>query len=103
MQVLTIDAGSSSPTVPLIDAADCLLVCVDLQAEDGRCDVAAVWAAVREVDAVGHRVVHGGSVFTPSLPIDSHVDAKPCGLADLSPRHQPMNLTGIHRLDQQEE
>ncbi|HCC70105.1 MAG TPA: acetate kinase, partial [Bacteroidales bacterium] len=50
---------------------------------------------VRDIIAVGHRVVHGGENFTESVLIDSKVkkDIEMC--CELAPLHNPANLKGI--------
>jgi acetate kinase len=50
---------------------------------------------VREIDAVGHRVVHGGEEFTGSVVITDEVVNSIEKFADLAPLHNPPNLTGI--------
>ena len=50
---------------------------------------------VREIDAVGHRVVHGGEEFTGSVVIADEVVKSIEKFADLAPLHNPPNLTGI--------
>ena len=50
---------------------------------------------VSEIQAVGHRVVHGGEEFTGSVVIDDAVLASIEKFADLAPLHNPANLTGI--------
>ncbi|UCC96316.1 MAG: acetate kinase [Phycisphaerales bacterium] len=50
---------------------------------------------VSEIDAVGHRVVHGGEEFTGSVIIDEKVIASIEKFADLAPLHNPPNLDGI--------
>ena len=47
-----------------------------------------------EVDAVGHRVVHGGS-FTASSRIDDGVLARLEAFSHLAPLHNPANIAGI--------
>jgi len=47
------------------------------------------------VDAVGHRVVHGGERFTAATMIDAEVETALEALADLAPLHNPANLLGI--------
>jgi acetate kinase len=56
---------------------------------------AGVIGDVSEIDAVGHRVVHGGEKFTGSVLIDEKVIASIERFADLAPLHNPHNLTGI--------
>ncbi len=50
---------------------------------------------ISEIDAVGHRVVHGGEEFTGSVLIDEKVLSSIEKFADLAPLHNPPNLTGI--------
>ncbi len=50
---------------------------------------------IAEIQAVGHRVVHGGEEFTGSVRIDAHVLDSIRRYADLAPLHNPPNLTGI--------
>jgi acetate kinase len=49
-----------------------------------------------EVDAVGHRVVHGGQQFTSSVKIDEEVLAKIRQCIELAPLHNPHNIRGIN-------
>ena len=48
-----------------------------------------------QADAVGHRVVHGGTRFTESVVIDGTVDRELRDLTSLAPLHQPKSLAGI--------
>lgn len=48
-----------------------------------------------ELDAVGHRVVHGGEAFTESAVIDEEVEEGIRDCIDLAPLHNPHNLAGI--------
>jgi len=50
---------------------------------------------VGEIDAVGHRVVHGGERFTRSTKVDDAVWAQVEDLIELAPLHNPHNLRGI--------
>ena len=45
--------------------------------------------------AVGHRVVHGGSLFSEATVVDAAVRAAIADLAPLAPLHNPANLLGI--------
>ena len=56
---------------------------------------AAVVASPGDIDAVGHRVVHGGERFAESIRIDDEVIAAIEAWVDLAPLHNPPNLTGI--------
>ena len=48
-----------------------------------------------EIDAVGHRIVHGGEKFAASVLIDNGVLSAIEECASLAPLHNPANLTGI--------
>lgn len=48
-----------------------------------------------EIDAVGHRVVHGGNSFTKTVIINDEVKEKIKQLFDLAPLHNPANFEGI--------
>ncbi len=48
-----------------------------------------------EIDAVGHRVVHGGTTFSETTVITKEVKDKIGDLSQLAPLHNPHNLEGI--------
>ena len=50
---------------------------------------------VEEIDAVGHRVVHGGEDFSDSIIVDEEVITKLEALSALAPLHNPANIMGI--------
>jgi acetate kinase len=52
-------------------------------------------ASVAEIEAVGHRVVHGGERFSHSIRVDDDVRRALEDLIDLAPLHNPHNLRGI--------
>ena len=51
--------------------------------------------SLKEVNAVGHRVVHGGEKFAKSVVITDEVIAAVEECNDLAPLHNPANLIGI--------
>ena len=51
--------------------------------------------SLKEIGAVGHRIVHGGEKFTRSVIIDEDVIDAIREVSDLAPLHNPANLTGI--------
>jgi len=51
--------------------------------------------SLSEINACGHRVVHGGEKFSGSVKIDDTVEAAIEHVSDLAPLHNPPNLTGI--------
>ncbi len=54
-----------------------------------------VISSMKEIDAVGHRVVHGGEAFANSVKIDDKVMAAIEACVPLAPLHNPANITGI--------
>ena len=53
----------------------------------------------KEIDAVGHRVVHGGEQFASSVLITKEVIDKVIECSDLAPLHNPANLKGIYAME----
>jgi len=54
-----------------------------------------VLKSLKEIDAVGHRTVHGGEAFASSVIIDDDVIKKMEECSVLAPLHNPANLIGI--------
>ncbi len=52
-----------------------------------------------EIDAVGHRVVHGGEKFAKSVLIDDDVKRMIRECYDIAPLHNPANMTGIEAME----
>ncbi len=52
--------------------------------------------SLSEIDAVGHRIVHGGERFSSSVIIDDDVLAAIEECNDLAPLHNPANLIGVN-------
>ena len=57
--------------------------------------VADLGDAAKGIDAIGHRVLHGGEVFTDSVRVTSANMAKMKKLVKFGPLHMPANLGGI--------
>lgn len=51
--------------------------------------------SLKEIDAVGHRIVHGGEIFDRSVLIDEDVISKIEECASLAPLHNPAAILGI--------
>lgn len=94
MRVLTVNTGSSSVKLRVLGADDDVLRSVDPSADDL---VPAVQALLREVpvDAVGHRVVHGGAHHVRPSVVDDRMLADLRELTSLAPLHQPAALDAI--------
>lgn len=55
-------------------------------------------AGLADIDAVGHRVVHGGEAFRSSVRVDDRVLSTLQDMIHLAPLHNPYNLRGIHAI-----
>jgi len=121
MQILVINAGSSSVKAAVIDpftgkrslemSAERLLNAPVIEFSDGtRIElegkgpdraIAVCLEALKdklkdtEIAGVGHRVVHGGQDFDRAVLVTPDVDAKIEALSKLAPLHNPVNLSGI--------
>ncbi len=58
----------------------------------------AVIGRLGDLNAIGHRVVHGGGHFSNALVIDENVLAAIRSSCSLAPLHNPYNLAGIERM-----
>jgi acetate kinase len=58
-------------------------------------DEKGVIKSTKEIQAVGHRVVHGGSMFSDTALITKEVKEEIRQLCDLAPLHNPAHLEGI--------
>lgn len=99
--VLVVNAGSSSLKVRLLDHRDEVLDSLDLDQWRGGDDVGELERFVREtsdVDAVGHRIVHGGRKFREPVRLDPGVRDELEALTELAPLHQPRGVGGIDAL-----
>ena len=85
MRVLVVNAGSSSLKLSVLDGDDARRA-VDTD------DLDAFVASVDGIDAVGHRVVHGGTEFTDAVVVDDDVIRRLGALSPLAPLHQPRAL-----------
>lgn len=61
--------------------------------------VDGVIASYDEIDAVGHRVVHGAEKFSKSVLITPEVIEQVKECYDLAPLHNPANITGIEAIE----
>ncbi|MHB8890680.1 MAG: acetate/propionate family kinase [Candidatus Limnocylindrales bacterium] len=97
-RILVVNAGSSSLKLRVLGPGDAVEGSADLPAPRGSTDAAELAGAIRglgDVDAVGHRIVHGGTVFTGPVLIDAGVTARIEALTDLAPLHQPKSLAAL--------
>ncbi len=56
--------------------------------------------SLEELDAVGHRVVHGGELFNSSVLLTDDVLAEVTKCIDIAPLHNPPNLKGIKAMEE---
>jgi acetate kinase len=97
-RVLVVNAGSSSLKLRVLDPADTVTGAADLPAPRGAAAGAAITAAIESfgpVDAVGHRVVHGGTLYAGPVVVDDQVRGRLESLTDLAPLHQPKSLAAL--------
>jgi acetate kinase len=103
VRVLVVNAGSSSLKHALVDTADDTILVRgeerwDPDASPGRhaeALCAAIAAAGDRAEAVGHRVVHGGTRFAGPARIDAGTRAAIAELTPLAPLHTRAALEGI--------
>ena len=103
MDVLVVNAGSSSMKLRLLDAGDELLWHEDLPAEHGEPDREALADALGRagrVGATGHRIVHGGPHHGAAVRVDDEVLAELRDLAELAPLHQPPALDALAAVEE---
>ena len=62
--------------------------------------VVADLGAPKDIDAIGHRVLHGAEVFKDSVKVDKAVLAKLDRLVKFGPLHMPANIGGIRACQQ---
>lgn len=90
------NAGSSSLKLRLLDG-DAVVASSDVPSAGAGLDVDALrdFTSGSVIDAVGHRVVHGGTRFTTAARLDDEVVHAVRDLTALAPLHQPKSLAGI--------
>ena len=97
-RVLVVNAGSSSLKLRVLDADDAVAATADLPAPRGAADSAAIKETIESfgaVDAVGHRVVHGGTLYAAPVLVTGEVRRRLESLTDLAPLHQPKSLAAL--------
>jgi acetate kinase len=99
VRILVVNAGSSSLKLRLLGDADLVLASRDLPPPDVTWEASAALRAaladLGDVDAVGHRVVHGGTELVAPTVIDVSVLDRIRSLSELAPLHQPKSISGI--------
>jgi acetate kinase len=99
VRVLVVNAGSSSLKLTLLDRQDGVLAERELATPLARIDQVELREALdsdlREADAIGHRVVHGGERFREAVRIDREIERQLRELVDLAPLHQPKSIAAL--------
>jgi len=100
--VLVVNAGSSSLKLSVVGRDGVSSDEHEIVRWDGSPGAPALLAYLgqladspRPPAAVGHRVVHGGTLYTKATLLDDAVRAGIAGLTSLAPLHQPRALAGI--------
>lgn len=98
MRVLVLNAGSSSLKIRLLGPRNELLAdrSVELRGAPDVHEVATQLAEIAGVDAIGHRVVHGGTDLIEPVILDEDVEQRIASLAPLAPSHQAAAIAVIH-------
>ncbi len=99
MQVLVVNAGSSSVKLALLDAEDRVVARHEIDAPHVQLNTEQLRAAVDdglgEADAIAHRVVHGGERFHSAVVFNREVRDQLARLIPLAPLHQPKALAAL--------
>ena len=99
MRVLVVNAGSSTLKLRLLGSDDEILADAELAATQPKVDRRALTRALdsplRDADAIGHRIVHGGGRFRTAHRIDAEVERDLRALCDLAPLHQAKSLAAL--------
>jgi acetate kinase len=99
--VLVVNAGSASLKVRLLDGEDRVAASLDLGQWTGMRETEALQrfvAGLPHIDAVGHRIVHGGTEFREPVVLTGRVRDRIAALSELAPLHQPRGVAGIDTL-----
>lgn len=100
-RVLVVNTGSSSLKLRALDG-DRVVDHLDLDRWVGEDDLEALGAFVAglgTVDAVGHRVVHGGADLTAPTLVTAALEERVLSLASLAPLHQSRAVAGMHAME----
>lgn len=95
MQTLVVNAGSSSLKLRLLGEGQQLVRTLDQSVGGSGIDAKELADGIGSwprPNAVGHRIVHGGTRFTRPVLIDAAVEQALRELTDLAPLHQPKSL-----------
>ena len=96
-RVLVVNAGSTSTKLAIVGADGSTTWSCDSEpgVEAMKRALASAGPALGDVDAVGHRVVHGGARFTAPVLVDDAVMSDIAALTDLAPLHNEAGLSAM--------
>jgi len=97
VRVLVVNAGSSSLKLAVMDG-DHQVSSTTVERWEGEDDLGPINSfvqGVENVEATGHRIVHGGPRLTESVHIDDDVLAYLDSIEDLAPLHNPRAVAGV--------
>jgi acetate kinase len=97
VRILVVNAGSSSLKLRVVGDDDEVLGTEDLAPVDDLVDdeLGRALEKLGDIDAVGHRIVHGGERYREPALVDGDVRAGLEALTDLAPLHQPKSLAAL--------
>ena len=98
MRVLVVNVGSSSIKLSVIADGRESLASFDVEVHDSAATRAAIEEALSDSglpDAIGHRIVHGGTRFCGPTLLEDSVMAELEELSSLAPLHQKRGLEGV--------
>lgn len=99
--LLILNAGSSSLKASVLDDADALLFDEELPPVSGDVLVSELRSLLERaplLDAVAHRVVHGGAQYRQAIRLDADADGQLAALRDLAPLHNPRAVAVIEAI-----
>jgi acetate kinase len=97
VRVLVVNAGSQSVKLRVIGDGDEELAATDLGPPDEKLasQLARFLDDAGEVDVAGHRVVHGGELFTEAVIVDDRVRVALEHVSELAPLHDPPAIAAL--------
>jgi acetate kinase len=96
--ILIVNAGSSSLKLRVLNDEDDVVESADVAVTQGNADQATIESTIASwegIEAVGHRIVHGGTRFVGPVRVDASVRATLGTFSDLAPLHQPKSLAAL--------
>lgn len=86
---IRIDGEKIEKEIPLKDHKEAVDVLLQELVATG------IIGSLEEIEAVGHRIVHGGSLYSKSIILDDKAIEEIENISDLAPLHNPANIIGV--------